>query len=164
MARPKEIIDRQLVRKAQRQLAQRSTDRVVIRLLAIVKAGEYPITEVAQFFEVSRDTISRWIKRFRAEGVAGLRDRPKGHNPSKLSNSHKQQIAEWLERGTEAQGEPVHWTLEKVQRALKQEYGITISLMPLWLYLRRMGFRLKVPRPVHAQADRRAQEAFKKNA
>ena len=163
MARPKEIINQKLVSEAKNQLKEFEQHRVYLRLLAIIKAGEYPITEVAKFFEVSRDTVARWIKRFRAQGVEGLWDQPKGHNPPKLQEEHKQQIASWLETGKNARGDPVHWTLEKLRWEIERELGITISIMPLWLHLRKMGFRRKVPRPVHVKADRQAQEAFKKN-
>jgi transposase len=163
MARPKEIIDQELVLEAKKQLKKFEQRRIYLRLLAIIRAGEYPITEVAKFFEVSRDTVSRWIKRFRAGGVEGLEDKLKGHNPSKLKEEHKKQIASWLETGKNAGGEPVHWTLEKLRLEIEREFGVTISIMPLWSHLRMMGFRQKVPRPVHAKADRQAQEAFKKN-
>lgn len=163
MARPKEIIDPQLVHQAKRELAKRPSDRVYFRLLAVVKAGDHPITEVARFLEVSRDTVSRWIKRFRADGVAGLQDRPKGHNPSKLSPEQRQEITTWLANGRNAQGKPVHWTLEKLQQALQQEYDISLSLMPLWCHVRQLGFRQRVPRPRHTRADRQKQDTFKKN-
>ena len=163
MARPKTIIDSPLVRQAKRELTKHPPDLVYLRLLAIVRAGDHPITEVAQFLEVSRDTVSRWIKRFRADGVAGLRDRPKGHNPSKLSPQQRHEMARWLACGRDAQGQPVHWTLEKLQQALQREYGISLSLMPLWCHVRQLGFRQKVPRPRHANANRHQQDTFKKN-
>lgn len=163
MARPKQIIDQKLVLAAKQELKKFERDRIYLRLLAIVKAGDHPITEVASFFEVSRDTVSRWIKRFRAGGVEGLFDRPKGHNPSKLNDHHKRQIAGWLERDRDSRGKPTHWTLEKLRLEIAQEFGIMISVMPLWSHLRKMGFRQKVPRPLHAQADKQRQDAFKKN-
>ena len=46
---------------------------------------------------------------------------------------------------------------------VEREWGIQISTTALWHFLRRGGFRQKVPRPVHAKADPVAQEAFKKN-
>ena len=37
------------------------------------------------------------------------------------------------------------------------------SVFPLWDLLHKLGFRQKVPRQVHAKADPKAQETFKKN-
>jgi len=162
MARPKEIIDSRLAAKAAKRLKKLENHRIYLRLLVISKAGDRPITELAQFSGVSRSTIARWIRRFSEHGVEGLRDRPKGHNPSKLNDEHRRQIAHWFTHCTNAQGEPVNWTLEKLRLAIQKEFGISISLMPLWRQVRRMDFRQKVPRPIHAKADRKAQEAFKK--
>jgi len=163
MARPKEIIDQELALEAKRQLEKFKNHRIYLKLLAITKTLDVPIIGVAKFFQVSRETIFRWIKNFREHGIEGLFDRSKGHNPSKLNNEHKQQIAHWLETGTNAQGEASHWTLEKLRLEIKEQFGINITIMPLWNHLRKMGFKQKIPRPVHAKADRQTQELFKKN-
>lgn len=163
MARPKEIVNEELIIRAKSQLEKFKHHRIYVKLLAIIKTWELPITEVAKFFRVSRDTVSRWIKNFAKEGIEGLIDSPKGHNPSKLNHEHKQEIAIWLETERNSHGETIHWTLEKLQLEIKKQFGISISIMPLWKHLRKMGFKPKVPRPVHAKADRQAQEVFKKN-
>jgi transposase len=163
MARPKEIIDQDLVEQAQKQLKRFKDGKVYMRLLAIVRAGDHPIVEVAAFFGVTRGTISRWIRSFCKDGVEGLFDRAKGHNPSKLSNEQKQIINRWIETASDAGGEPVHWTLEKLQQHVKRHFGVQISIFPLWLHLHKMGFRQKIPRPVHHKADPKVQQAFKKN-
>ena len=163
MPRPKEIIDSELARQAENQLKKFRNQRIYLRLLVISKAADHSITHLAKFFGISRYTINRWIHRFRIQGIAGLYDKPKGHNPSKLTEVHREKIAQWVQESRNAKGEPIHWTLEKLSITIQEEFGISISLMPLWRHLRRMGFRLKVPRPVHAKADFQAQQAFKKN-
>lgn len=163
MSRPKEIINSELARKAEKELKRFKNHRIYLRLLIISKAADHPITHLARFFGVSRYTITRWIHRFKMEGVEGLKDKPKGHNPSKLNEIHRQQIFQWVKESMNSQGELVHWTLEKLRLTIQKEFGISISLMPLWKHLRNMGFRLKVPRPVHAKADAQVQQAFKKN-
>ena len=163
MGRPKELIDAKLIAAARAELRQYAGQRVYLRLLAVVKAGDYSLVEVASFCEVSRETIWRWIKKFQQGGVEALFDRPKGHNPSKLQERHRRQIARWLERGRNRRGQPTHWTLLKLQQEIAGQFGVEISLMPLWRQLRQMGFRQKVPRPLHSGADPVRQDAFKKN-
>ena len=104
MARPKRSIDQRLVEEAQMQFKEFGYGRVYLRLLVIVRAGEHPIAETARFFGISRNTIFRWIRRFRQNGVEGLYDRPRGHDPSKLTEEHKQQISHWLETASDARG------------------------------------------------------------
>lgn len=164
MSRPKEIIDDSLASAAFEALQNLKNHRVHLRLLAIHKCGEHPITEVAKFLGVGRDTVSRWIRRFRLEGVKGLFDKTKGRNPSKLSAEQKQEIAEWLKESKNPKGEKVHWTLEKLRAEIEKEFGICISLMPLWKLIRNQGFRQKVPRPAHAKADEKSRSEFKKNS
>ena len=164
MGRPKEIIDCELAKEAAKQLKKFKNQRIYLRLLVISKAADYSITQLAQFFGISCDTITRWIHRFKTQGIKGLYDRPKGHNPSKLKQEHRQQIAQWLIDSKNAQGEPIHWTLEKLRIEIQKEFGISISLMPLWRHLRQMGYRHKVPRPIHVKANAQAQRLFKKNS
>jgi transposase len=60
-------------------------------------------------------------------------DKPRGHNPSKLKNDQRKQIAVWLDTGNNSQGEPTRWTLKKLSLAIEEEYGIKITKTPLWI-------------------------------
>ena len=164
MSRPKEIIDTSLAKAAFDELQSLKHHRIHLRLLAIHKCGERPIKEVAEFLGVGRDTVSRWIRRFRRDGVKGLYDKPKGHNPSKLSEEQKRTVERWLRESENARGQKVHWTLEKLRAEIEKEFDVQISLMPLWRLVKNQGFRQKVPRPTHAKADEKARREFKKNS
>lgn len=163
MARIQQVVDKELVKKAEKELKRFRHHKIYMRLLMIVQAGRMTITDVAQLYDVSRRTVYRWITRFRERGVEGLFDQPRGHNPSKLNQTHKEKIAQWLSSGKNEQGERVHWTLERLRLEIKEQFDISISVMPLWRHVRRMGFRMKVPRPVHKKSDPKEQELFKKN-
>jgi transposase len=162
MARPKGIVDQELIDAAKAELKKSAGHPISLRLLAIVRSGDYSQTEIAAFCGVSRGTVWRWITRFRNGGVEGLFDRPKGHNPSKLQEKHRCQIARWLEKSKDSRGKPIHWTLAKLRQEIAGQFGIEITVMPLWSHLQKMGFRQKVPRPLHTGADPLRQEAFKK--
>lgn len=164
MVRPKKIIDEEIVAQAKRELTNLPDHQIHLRLLAIIKAGERSIGEVADFLLVSRNTVSNWIRRFRHSGLQGLYDRPKGHNPSKLKEEHKQVISQWLDADKNSRGMPVHWTIEKLQGEIQREWGIIISYTPLRIQLKKLGFKIKIPRPVHAKADPVQQADFKKNS
>ena len=84
MARPQEVVNEDLVRRAREVLEQISDHQLCVRLQAIISSGTHPIRLVAEITGVNPTTLWRWTKRFKAGGVEGLRDRPKGHNPSKL--------------------------------------------------------------------------------
>ena len=163
MGRPKEWMNEALAQEALRQMRVLPDHRLHLRLLAISRCAEHSISEVAGFFRVSRNTLTRWIRKFRSEGVDGLEDKPKGHRPAKLGKAELKVVRRWLQRGDDVQGQPKHWTLEELRRAIRSRFGIEISLMPLWRHVHALGFRQKVPRPHHAQAAPEAQRTFKKN-
>ena len=163
MARPKEVVDRDLVRRAQVVLEQISDNQICVRLQAIISSGDHPMNLVADIMDVHPTTVWRWSKRFKEDGVDGLRDRPKGHNPSKLGSEHRLIIFEWLNKSENAEGDCVHWTIPLLKEEVQRVFGIGMGKTPLWLMVRKLGFRQKVPRPHHAKADREEQEVFKKN-
>ena len=162
MSRPKVLVDEELVAQAQTELASLREGRVCIRLMAIVACGSQAEVTVAQVFGVSRETVRQWLRRFRAQGVAGLEDRPRGHNPRKLSPEQCAQVAQWLESGTDSDAKPVHWTLKRLAAHIEKVFGVRMGHTPLWLLVRAMEFTIKVPRPRHIGADAQAQEEFKK--
>ena len=163
MARPKEVIDSALAKRAEEDIKSFSGYKTGLRLQAIVSCASHPLDTVSSVLGVSRQTVWRWIKRYQAEGVEGLQDQPRGHNPRKLTDGRADQVRMWLQAGRDARGQPVHWTLARLVLEVEREFGIQISQTALWRLIRGMGFKQKAPRPSHAEADPKAQDAFKKN-
>jgi transposase len=137
--------------------------QLAIRLQAIISCANHQVETVSSVIGRDRVTVWRWIKAFKESGVDGLMDKPRGHNPSKLNEEQREQIAIWLNTGKNSQGESTHWTLKKLSVTIEEEYGIKLTKTPLWITIQSMGFRQKVPRQTHASADREKQNAFKKN-
>lgn len=163
MARKQELVDETLRKQAEEALGQIRDGKICQRLQAIISCYSHSPRLVAEVIGRDRSMVWRWVKRFRAEGVEGLRDRPRGHNPAKLGKRERAQIRRWLEGGKNRRGEPVHWTLEKLRAEIAVVFGREVGQTPLWNLVRQLGFRQKVPRPAHEQSDPRAQAAFKKN-
>ena len=163
MARPKVNVDPETVAKAKEELDKIKDSKLSIQLKAIIAVAEHPVECVADVLKVSARSIFRWITKFKEGSVEELRDRPKGHMKSKLTEGHKKEIEQWIASSKNGQRETVHWTLQQLKRELEKEFGVDISRTPLWKHLKKMGLVLKKPRPVHAKADINAQEDFKKN-
>ena len=163
MARPKSNVNAKTVARAEEALEQIKDNKLSIQLKAIIAAAEHPVENVAKILKVSARSIFRWITKFKEEGIEGLRDRPKGHMRSKLTEDHKRCLEQWVVKGKNVRGEAVHWTLKKLRRELGNEFGVQMGTTPLWKHLKKIGLVLKKPRPLHAKADINAQETFKKN-
>ena len=162
MARPKELLDEELVEKASKELEKIKNYKVCIRLKAIMSCKDHPISHVSTIMGINRSSLWTWIKRFREGGISTLYDKPKGHNPAKLVEQHKREVSIWLKERRDGKGKPVHWTLEKLRLEIEKVFEIKISTTALWNVIRSMGFRQKVPRPYHAKSDKNEQERFKK--
>ncbi|MCW7546339.1 helix-turn-helix domain-containing protein [Aurantimonas litoralis] len=80
-----------------RALARRETNgRVASRLLALAGMNR---TQAAEAAGMDRQTLRDWVWRYNAEGVAGLRDRPKGHPPEALTEAEQASLANIIFRG-----------------------------------------------------------------
>ena len=159
----KKTITKELGVMAKEELKKYDKDHVYLKLLAIITAADRPMIEVAEIFKITSRTINNWGRKFRDMGVEGLFEKPNGHYSSKLNDKQKKIIASWLEVGKNADGELIHWTLDKLSLEIKRQFKITITHTPLWKQIKKMGFKQKIPRPVHAKSSKKEQEAFKKN-
>ena len=163
MARPKTVVDEMLFKQAKYDLTQISVHVVCLRLQAVISSYTYPIPVVAGVFGVHPATVWRWIRQYRNGGTRTLEDRPKGHNPAKLTCDQREQVCTWVETGRNTRGQEVWWTLELLKQEIQFAWGVNVGITPLWIFLHQQGFRLKVPRPKHRSADIEAQIRFKKN-
>jgi len=49
----------------------------------------YTINDLADIFDVDRDTITNWFDKYESEGISGLKDQARSGRPSKLDESQK---------------------------------------------------------------------------
>lgn len=163
MARPKVIVDQNLKAKAENELKKFKESKLVKQLLAIAAAADYPVDQVADIFQTTKQSIYNWVRRFKENGIAGLMDLPKGHNPAKLSLLQKQTIKQWITASTDAHNNRINWTLVKLQAEINKEFGIQLSTTTIWNDLKALKLTLLRPRRRHEKTDPLIQEDFKKN-
>ena len=147
MARPKINVDSETIAKAEEELKKIKDSKLSIQLKAIIATAEHPVENVANVLKVSARSIFRWITKFKEGSVEALRDRPKVHMRSKLTEEHKKEIEQWIVSGKNAQGKTVHWTLKGLRKEAEKEFGIHIGTTPLWKQLKKNGFGLKKASP-----------------
>lgn len=163
MARPKSILTGELIQQANIELKELKEKGVIgVKLQAIISASRHTVETVASVIGVSKGTIYNWISRYRKYGIEGLKNKPRGHYPSKLSQEQREIVFKWLKEGISPDGEPIVWTIGKLQESIKEVFGVCISHTPVWKMIRRMGFSLRRPRPRHRNSDIHKQEEFKK--
>ncbi len=115
----------------------------------------------------SRGWIQQLARRYNAGGPEALGDRrhqnPGARERALLSVEQREELAEALRKPPSDGG---MWNSRKVGEWIEGKTGKAVSNKKQrgWEYLRRLGNSPKVPRPHHAEADEREQEAFKKGS
>jgi len=162
MARPKAAFLKDLAKQAQSDLEILDNQKIVMKLRVIIAIAKHPIETVAEIMGVTAQSICRWVLAYKESGVEGLVPKAKKPKPSKLSEEQKAETLSWIATGKTAKGEYIHWTLEGLRLAIAERFGITLGINTIWVWLKKEGWKPKVPRPRHYEADKDAQEAFKK--
>ncbi|CAG0946683.1 hypothetical protein ANRL1_03184 [Anaerolineae bacterium] len=131
---------------------------IAIRLLHLGQSPE----QVAQAVMVTSNTVYAWHKRWRAEGIAGLRDGHRTGRPAKADQAYLQELERVLELDPRTLGLPFTiWTLNRLRLYLAEQTDILLSYTRFRSLMNRQGYRWKEPKHdlSHLQ-DRPAQETI----
>jgi transposase len=129
---------------------------IAIRLLHL---GQQP-EQVAQAVMVTSNTIYAWHKRWREQGIAGLRDGQRSGRPLKADQAYLQELERVLDLDPHTLDLPFTiWTLNRLRLYLAEKTGILLSYTRFRALMSREGYRWKAPKHdlSHLQ-DRPAQE------
>jgi len=107
--------------------------------------------QVAETFQVSRQTVYNWANRFLLRDGLDLRarllDAPRPGRPPAIAEVIDPLIAAALARDPRASGyHDTVWTAELLQRDLERSHGIRASLKSISAAIARLHFRWKRPR------------------
>jgi transposase len=161
------IADAEVMQVAIQQEINRSEEsRYDHRLhgLLLVAAGR-SCTEVGRLFGENPTTVQRWVRRFEDGGFAALREGERPGRPTVLDQ------ARWRRLQTDLRKTPRDFGLQAglwdgpiLSEHLRRHYGVALGVRQCQRLFRKMGFRLRKPRPQLAQADPARVAAVKKTA
>lgn len=121
-----------------------------------------PPEQVAELVLVTSNTIYAWHKRWREQGIAGLRDGHRTGRPAKADRAYVQELERVLELDPRTLGLPFTiWTLNRLRLYLAEITDILLSYTRFRALMSREGYRWKEPKHdlSHLQ-DRPAQETI----
>lgn len=121
------------------------------------------VEEIAETVGYSPGWVREIIRRYNKEGEEGLRDRRANNGGNRYLLNEEQRARLLYTLKEEKPLDEGLWTGPKVTAWIEKEIGREIRPATGWDYLRRLGFSIRVPRPVHVRGNKRAQEKFKKN-
>jgi putative transposase len=133
--------------------------KVKERMLLVLNVVYYGriASQVARTLHKSKGWASQWLKRYREEGLEGLKDRPKGSRHSQISKQVEYRIRKTLKESNTG------WSTKQVEELIIHESGIRYHHNYIYYIVRKWGFKQKVPRKVHVNtASAEEKEEFKK--
>ncbi len=148
-----------------RALARRERDgRVRVRLLLICHLVDGLDREAAaRVVGLGRQASYDWPKRYNADGVAGLHDRPRSGRPPLLDSAAAERFKQRIVAGADLERDGVSALRGlDAQRILADEFGADYSLSGTFALMHRLGLSWLDPRPRHPESDAERQAEFQK--
>lgn len=135
-------------RRELKRLARREVGRVSERMRMILLSSRgYRVPQIAKIFECDEATVRSWIARFDADGVEGLRDRPRPGRPRHVDAVARETIERAAEGGPAQAGYILgFWTLVTLAGHLAACLGLKLSRATLRRALLALDFRWRRPR------------------
>ncbi len=129
--------------------------------LLLVANGMSPY-QVSEVMGNSPKIIETWVKAFLKDGFDGLREQGRPGRPARLS-SIMDEIGRDLRKNPVDLGYDQNlWDGKLLSHHIKDRYGIVLGTRQCQRIFRKLGLRLRKPRPVIAKGDDAKKEIFKK--
>jgi transposase len=120
--------------------------------------------EVARRLNVSRQSVSRWVRQLaEVNGAVGkLKGKPLGR-PRQLDAAQCAALSSVLLQGALGAGFPTElWTVKRVRVLIEREFGVAYSNTGCWELLRSLGFSPQKPEKRALQRDEEAIVTWKR--
>ena len=160
-----QISDAEIMRIAlQNEILRCEESRYDHRLhgVLLVASGK-TCSEVADLFGQSRRTIQYWVNNFEEKGFAGLHDEQRSGRPRMLTDAMIDKIDKNIRRSPRDIGYNQNlWDGKLLSHHIKKKFGLNIGVRQCQRLFHNLEFRFCKPRPVIANADPIAQQAYKK--
>ncbi len=148
-----------------RRLARHEQDRRAgMRMIALAETMEGADRKTAaRRGDMSDQALRDAIKRYNAEGLEGLHDRPRTGRPAKLSNAQRDALREIVVQGPDVEAEGLSgYTRDDLVKIVATKWGVAYDPTSVGRILRGLGLSRQKARPSHPKKDVAAAEAFKK--
>ena len=122
----------------------RLRSRVQIILLAAEKG--LVAQDIGEIVRLSDQAVHTWLKRYMAEGLAGLEDWPRPGTPHKVTPDYVKKLQAAVRRRPRSLDLPFSmWTLQRLADYLAEHTGIRVEAETVRLQLKKLGIVLSRP-------------------
>ncbi len=133
--------------------------RLRTRAQIVLLASEQRLTApaIATIVREHEETVRRWRKRWLAEGLEGLQDRPMPGGPTKRTAAYREQLLAVVRQRPRSLGQPYSlWTLQRLAEYLAELTGrrvsyetVRVALKAGDIVLRRPQHKVSSPDPAY---------------
>jgi putative transposase len=104
-----------------------------------------------------------WVRRYNTDGVAGLKDRPRSGRPPRLDEGQQATLKGLVLRGPKLERDGcIAWRARDPCRLTERRFGVRYSENGMLRLLQGLDLSWQKARPIHPEADTKAQARFKK--
>ena len=139
--------------------------KIGLRLYAVyqVSTGQ-PTRKLEVLYNTSFKQICNWVHRFENEGIDGLRDKKKSGRKPKINDEQKARLSDLLEESPISYGYNTEtWTGPIIIDWIKKNFKVEYKKAQIYNILKDLEFTYQKARGSYPEADKKAQEEFKKN-
>ena len=129
----------------------------------MLRAGK-TYRSVAQTLKSSLSSVVRWYQAYRKNGRQGIQSQAKWGRPSLLTEPQKEKLKQTLLQGAAAAGHATDlWTLKRIVRLIKADYGVRYTHVGVWKLLRNdFGWSYQKPQRRALQRNEKAIASWKR--
>jgi transposase len=158
------ISDPTVVLSLQDEIRRSDESRYDHRLHALLLVAQgLSCRKAAELLGDSPRAIQYVVKRFEKDGLQGLAEGERAGRPRRLSPAQMAKIEDVLRSPPSAEGLRGNiWDGKTLSTYIKRAFSVKVGVRQCQRLFRQLGFRLRKPRPIVAQADPEKQATAKK--
>jgi len=128
--------------------------RTRAQMVLLAAERHLPAAQIAEIVRASEETVRRWLKRYLAEGVEGLRDEVHPGAPRKVTEEYRGRLIHAVRRRPRTLGLPFSlWTLQRLADYMAESTGIRVTYESVRAHLKAAGIALSRPQHTITSPD-----------
>jgi transposase len=150
------LLEDGVVLLAKKELKRLGRNGLVARKLeAVISAKKHGIKKVAEVYDISRTSLTSWIKHLRNGNIERLQAPPERRKKSILNEDQRAIIKSWINDDSQL-------TIDMVQAKIEESFVLRISRATTHREMKKLDFAYITPRPRHFKQDPNQVAEFKK--
>lgn len=158
MSKLSKLLDKEVVKSAEEALKKLGPYGYISKKLnAVIAASKHNITEVAKVYDISRTTLTSWIRHIKNSNLDKLQAPKERCKRPKLNREQLQEIKQWIELDPNI-------TINALKVRIEEEHKVIVSKSTVHKAMKELNFSYITPRPRHYKQDTIRVEEFKKKS